>query len=88
MFNGEVVARPDNGERFDLVVMWAVLPHVWNPVATIEYVERVLATEGKVIVCCCNIESYAAKINERQMGPLGFASPLLPLDPDDTETII
>jgi SAM-dependent methyltransferase len=58
---GELPERPDDGTRFDMIVLWAVLPHIANPVETISCAERLLAEEGRLMICCANIESYASR---------------------------
>ena len=70
VFNGELLKRPDNGERFDVVVMWAVLPHISNPVPVVSYASQLLASHGKFIVCCANIDSFAAHYMKNNWGHL------------------
>jgi 2-polyprenyl-3-methyl-5-hydroxy-6-metoxy-1,4-benzoquinol methylase len=70
IFKGEFVERPDDGERFDAIVMWAVLPHIHNPVNVVSYATSLLAPSGKLIICCANIDSYAADYMKSDWGHL------------------
>ncbi len=59
-FHGEALDRPDNGARFDVIVLWAVLPHISRPVETTRALARLLAPGGRLIMLCANIDSIVA----------------------------
>lgn len=70
VFNGQLVQCPEDVTRFDFVVLWAVMPHIPNPVPTIKVATYLLAPGGRLIDCCCNIDSYAAEIMGSTRDPL------------------
>ncbi|MEX0716974.1 MAG: class I SAM-dependent methyltransferase [Planctomycetaceae bacterium] len=55
-------------ERFDLVVIWHVLEHVYDPRRTIAEIHRVLKPGGRVVVAVPNFSSWQA----RWAGPAWF----------------
>ena len=67
---GELVERVDNGVRFDIIVLWGVLPHIPNPVATIMHASELLKDSGVLIICCANIDSIPANIMKDNWGHL------------------
>lgn len=67
---GNLLSLHDNGIRFDVAVLWGVLPHIHNPVQTIHYLSEILKPSGKIIVTCANIDSIPAKIMKDRWGHL------------------
>ena len=67
---GDLSQRPDDGTRFDLITMWAVLPHVPNPVEVVRQAAGLLKPDGVLLICVANIESWAFKIRGGAWGHL------------------
>lgn len=67
---GELVARPEDGTRFDLITMWAVLPHFPNPLETVRHAAGLLAEGGALVLCVANIDSWAFKTRRGEWGHL------------------
>jgi len=48
-------------QSFDLVVLWAVLEHVYNPAQTLARINTLLKPHGKVVVLVTNFNSLPAR---------------------------
>jgi SAM-dependent methyltransferase len=70
VFTGDLLGRPDNGTRFDLIVLWAVLPHISNPLETMVYAAQLLAPNGKVVISGANIDGFASRAMGNKWGHL------------------
>ena len=70
VYEGDLLGRPDDGRRFDVIVLWAVMPHISDPISTIRAAERLLTPAGRIIVCCCNIDSEVADRMRERWGHL------------------
>ncbi len=68
VFHGQLTDRPDDGGQFDLIAFWGVLPHIPNPVPVISSASRLLAPGGRVLICCANIDSFAAHYMDNKWG--------------------
>lgn len=62
IFNGELEACnfPDN--YFDVITLWHVLEHLYEPKKTLEEIHRILKKDGIVIIEVPNIESLIFKV--------------------------
>lgn len=87
VFQGEFLERPDDGTRFDIIVMWAVLPHIHNPVPTVARASELLASNGKLIILCANIESLAAERMGNEWGHLDLPRHYCMWSPDTLRTL-
>lgn len=67
---GDLLDRPEDGTRFDLITLWAVLPHLPEPLATMRHAASLLTPGGVVLVCVANIDSWASRIGRRHWGHL------------------
>ena len=56
--------------KFDLITFWGVLEHLTEPLATLKNAEKILETNGKILV---NVPSY----NSRARKILGISTPTL-----------
>lgn len=67
---GELHARPEDGLRFDLITMWAVLPHLPDPLSVVGRAVSLLRQGGALLLCVANIESWAFSIRKSDWGHL------------------
>ena len=67
---GDLLDRPEDGERFDLITLWAVLPHLPDPLATMRHAASLLTSRGIVLVCVANIDSWAFQLGGPDWGHL------------------
>lgn len=67
---GQLLDRPEDGTRFDLITMWAVLPHLPDPVPVVRHATALLRPGGVLLVCVANIESWAYRIRGGDWGHL------------------
>lgn len=67
---GDLTNRPDDGSKFDLITMWGVLPHVPDPLQTVQRAANLLNDQGRLVICCANIESYAFRVSRGMWGHL------------------
>ena len=56
--------------KFDLITFWGVLEHLINPLTELKNAEKILETNGKILILVPNYNSKARKI-------LGASTPTL-----------
>ncbi len=67
---GDLTERPDDGTRFDLITMWASLPHFPEPLQVMRRASQLLSEGGSVVLCVANIDSWAFKMGQGAWGHL------------------
>lgn len=67
VYDEEKLVTLDEG-AFDVVTMWHVLEHVWNPDLRIKQVYKVLKNNGIVVIAIPNYESYDAGLYKEYWG--------------------
>ncbi len=62
VYNGflETVDLPE--VKFDIVTLWHSLEHISKPVETIQKIEKILKSDGKVIIALPNVASFDARL--------------------------
>jgi 2-polyprenyl-3-methyl-5-hydroxy-6-metoxy-1,4-benzoquinol methylase len=60
IFYGELVDAGYLPESFDLITLWAVLEHVYDPLKMLTYIYSLLKPEGKLILAVTNYNSLPA----------------------------
>lgn len=61
IFYGDLNAAAYSPQSFDLVSMWAVMEHVYQPVRMLEEVRSILTQGGRLIVAVTNFRSLPAR---------------------------
>ena len=61
IFYGDIAAAPFADESFDVVTIWAVLEHVYQPAHTLQHAFRLLKPGGTVIILVPNFHSLPAR---------------------------
>jgi SAM-dependent methyltransferase len=61
IFYGELEEANYAGNSFDLVTLWAVLEHIYDPLGTLKEVNRVLAPGGTIVLLVTNFNSVPAR---------------------------
>lgn len=88
VFEGNTIDRPITDIKFDVVTMWAVLPHIHNPIETLKYISKVLKKDGLVVITVVNVESAAAKIMKNNWGHLDQPRHYFMYSPDTVEKLL
>jgi 2-polyprenyl-3-methyl-5-hydroxy-6-metoxy-1,4-benzoquinol methylase len=67
---GDVAQARFSDDFFDLITLNNVLEHVYDPIATLEELRRVLKPGGELIVCVPNFDCYERQVFGRHWDPL------------------
>ena len=62
VFTGDLLEANFQDNKYDLVTLWNVLEHVYDPSATLHEVWRILRSGGLMIIRIPNPESLAARV--------------------------
>jgi hypothetical protein len=62
IFYGDIADAPYPAASFDVVTVWAVLEHVYDPSHTLRHVHRLLKPGGVAVILVPNFNSIAARV--------------------------
>ena len=72
VFTGDLLEANYPDEYYDVVTVWNVLEHVFDPTSTIKEIHRILKPGGYLIVRVPNPDSFAAKVFGKYWAGLDF----------------
>ncbi len=70
LYYGELTDCHFKDKSFDVITMYHLLEHVYDPVATLEEVRRTLKEDGLLVLRVPNIDSWESKVFGRNWMPL------------------
>jgi SAM-dependent methyltransferase len=73
---------------FDLVILWHVLEHLHDPLATLAEVHRVMRSSGRLVIAVPNVDSWQAKVAGRRWVHLDVPRHLYHFDPTTLESLL
>jgi SAM-dependent methyltransferase len=62
IFYGDIARSPFPSDSFDVVTLWAVLEHVYNPTHVLQHVRRLLRPGGTCIILVPNFHSVPGRL--------------------------
>ncbi len=65
VYNGDLISGNFADDFFDIITMWDVLEHLYNPVEILSETNRILKKNGALIIETLNISSFAARIMKK-----------------------
>ena len=58
IFYGDIKKADFNHEQFDLITMWAVLEHVYEPMEMLQYAYKLLKKNGIIVILVTNFKAF------------------------------
>jgi SAM-dependent methyltransferase len=88
VYNGHLWDHKFPDDSFDVITLWFVIEHVWDPVRLMEECRRILKPGGQIIISTLNSASFEAKWFKRYWWHLLAPEHLSQFDPHSLGVLI